>query len=129
MLEIKLILCPIDFSEFSIRAYHYALSLAQHYRAELVAQHIVELWRYPFSDYVASQGDYAEFRRAFREGGKEKLLEFVKNHTHDESQPEVVVHEGVAADSILSFAQARKADLLVMELTAGERSTVWCWGR
>jgi nucleotide-binding universal stress UspA family protein len=114
MLEIKLILCPIDFSEFSIRAYHYALSLAQHYRAELVAQHIVELWRYPFSDYVASQGDYAEFHRAFREGGKERLLEFVKNHTHDESQPELVVHEGVAADSILSFAQARKADLIVM---------------
>ena len=114
MLEIKLILCPIDFSEFSIRAYHYALSLAEHYRAELVAQHIVELWRYPFSDYVASQGDYAEFRRAFREGGKEKLLEFVKNHTHDEIQPELVVHEGVAADSILSFAQARKADLIVM---------------
>ena len=114
MLEIKLILCPIDFSEFSIRAYHYALSLAQHYRAELVAQHIVEPWRYPFSDYVASQGDYAEFRRAFREGGKEKLLESVKNHTHDESQPEVVVHEGVAADSILSFAQAGKADLIVM---------------
>jgi nucleotide-binding universal stress UspA family protein len=114
VLEIKLILCPIDFSEFSIRAYHYALSLAQHYRAELVAQHIAELWRYPFSDYVASQGDYAEFRQAFREGGKEKLLAFVKNHTHDESQPELVGHEGVAADSILSFAQARKADLIVM---------------
>jgi nucleotide-binding universal stress UspA family protein len=33
MLEIKLIVCPVDFSEFSIRAYHYALSLAEHYRA------------------------------------------------------------------------------------------------
>ena len=30
MLEINLILYPIDFSEFSIRAYHYALSLAEH---------------------------------------------------------------------------------------------------
>jgi hypothetical protein len=29
MLEIKLILCPVDFSEFPIRAYHYALSLAE----------------------------------------------------------------------------------------------------
>jgi nucleotide-binding universal stress UspA family protein len=113
-MEIKLILCPIDFSEFSIRAYHYALSLAAHYRAKLVAQHIVELSRYPYADYVASTGDYAEFRRAFREGGMEKLLEFVKNHTHDEIQPELVVHEGVAADSILSFAQARKADLIVL---------------
>jgi nucleotide-binding universal stress UspA family protein len=114
MLEIKLIVCPVDFSEFSIRAYHYAVSLAEHYRAKLVAQHIVELWRYPYADYAASQGDYQEFWRALREGGEERLREFVKKHTHDEIQPELVVHEGIAADSILSFAQARKADVIVM---------------
>ncbi len=114
MLEIKLILCPIDFSEFSIRAYHYARSLAEHYRAKLVAQHIVELSRYPYADYVASTGDYAEFCRALGEGGKEQLEKFVKNHTHNEIQPELVVHEGVAPDCILSFAQARKTDLIVM---------------
>ena len=114
MLEIKLILCPIDFSEFSIRAYHYALSLAEHYRAKLAVLHIVELSRYPYADYVASQGDYQEFCRALREGGKEKLREFVEKHTHDEIQPELVVHEGVAPDCILSFAQARKTDLIVM---------------
>src|SRR6202051_712988 len=114
MREIELILCPIDFSEFSVRAYHHAVSLAEHYQAKLVAQHVVELWRYPFSDYVASQGDHAEFEQALRESGSKQLQEFVKNHTHDEIQPELVVHEGVAADSILSFAQARKADLIVL---------------
>jgi nucleotide-binding universal stress UspA family protein len=114
MLEIKRILCPIDFSEFSIRAYHHALSLAEHYRAKLVAQHIVELSRYPYADYVASTGDYAEFCRTLREGGEEKLWEFVKKHTHDEIQPELVVHEGVAPDCILSLAHARKTDLIVM---------------
>jgi len=114
MLGIKLIVCPIDFSEFSIRAYHYAVSLAEHYRAKLVAQHIVEPWRYPYADYAASQGDYQEFWRALREGGEERLREFVKKHTHDEIQPELAVHEGLAADSVLSFAQARKADVIVM---------------
>ncbi|MGA7926748.1 MAG: universal stress protein [Candidatus Sulfotelmatobacter sp.] len=114
MLEIKLILCPVDFSEFSIRAYHYSLSLPEHYRAKLVAQHIVELSRYPYAEYVASQGDYAEFGRALHQGGKEKLREFVEKHTYDEIQLELVVHEGAAADSILSFAQTRKADLIVM---------------
>jgi len=114
MLEIKQILCPIDFSEFSIRAYHHAQSLAEHYRAKLVTQHIVELWRYPYADYVASTGDYAEFCRALREGGNEQLQEFVKNHTHNEIQPELVVQQGAAPDSILSFAQARKTDVIVM---------------
>jgi nucleotide-binding universal stress UspA family protein len=114
MLEIKLILCPIDFSEFSIRAYHHALSLAEHYRAKLVAQHVVELSRYPYADYVASTGDYAEFCRALREAGKERLQEFVMKHTLGEIRPDLVVHEGVAPDSILSFAQVRKTDLIVM---------------
>jgi nucleotide-binding universal stress UspA family protein len=114
MLEIKLILCPIDFSEFSVRAYHHALSLAEHYRAKLVAQHVVELWRYPYADYAASLGEYERFSQALREGGKEQLREFVKNHTHDKIQPELVVHQGIAPDSILSFAQAQKTDVIVM---------------
>jgi nucleotide-binding universal stress UspA family protein len=114
MLEIKLILCPVDFSEFSIRAYRYALSLAEHYRAKLVVQHIVELSRYPYAEYVASTGDYAEFCRGLHEGGKERLREFVKEYAHGEIQPELVVHEGTAADCILSLAAARKTDLIFM---------------
>jgi nucleotide-binding universal stress UspA family protein len=113
-LEIKLILCPVDFSEFSARAYHHALSLAEHYRAKLVAQHVVELWRYPSLGFAASAGLYEEFCESVRERGKEQLLEFAKNHTHIEVQPELVVHQGMAPDSILSFAQSRKADAIVM---------------
>jgi nucleotide-binding universal stress UspA family protein len=113
-LKIKLILCPIDFSEFSVSAYQHALSVAEHYRAKLVAQHIVELWRHPAADFVASAGLYEEYSQALRESGKEQLQEFVKKHTNDEIQPELVVQTGVAADSILSFAQLQKADVIVM---------------
>jgi len=114
MLEIKLILCPVDFSEFSIRAHHYALSLAEHYRAQMVVQNVIELSRYPYAEYVASQGDYAEFCRVLHEGGKERLRKFVEKQPHDEIQLELVVNEGVAADSILLIAQERKVDLIVM---------------
>ena len=113
-LKIKLILCPIDFSEFSVSAYQHALSVAEHYEAKLVAQHIVELWRHPSFDFAASAGLYEESLQAFRESGKEQLQEFVKKHTHDEIQPELVLQVGVAADSILSFAQLQKADVIVM---------------
>jgi nucleotide-binding universal stress UspA family protein len=114
MREIELILCPIDFSEFSVRAYHHAVSLAEHYQAKLVAQHVVELWRHPSASFAASAGLYEEFEQALRESGSKQLQEFVKNHTPDEIQPELVVQEGVAADSILSFAQAEKTDVIVM---------------
>ncbi len=114
MLEIKLILCPVDFSEFSITAYRHALSLAEHYRAKVVAQNVVELSRYPYADYVASTGDYDAFCCVLLEGGKQQLQEFVKKHTHDKIQPELIVHQGTAADCILSFARTHMVDLIVM---------------
>ena len=113
-LKIKLILCPIDFSEFSVSAYQHALSLAEHYQAKLVAQHIVEMWRHPSADFAASAGLYEEYSQALRESGNKQLQEFVENHTHDDIQPELVVQIGVAADSIVSFTQLQKADVIVM---------------
>ena len=79
-----------------------------------MAQHVVELWRHPSASFAASAGLYEEFCQALHESGKKQLQEFAKNHTHDEIQPELVVHQGVAPDSILSFAQGQKTDLIVM---------------
>jgi len=114
MLEIKVILCPVDFSEFSIRAYLYALSLAEHYGAKVVVQHVVEVSRYPYADYVASTGDYAEFSRALHDGAKQRLQAFLKSNSHDVAHSEFVVHEGTAPDCILSYAEKCKADLIVI---------------
>ena len=114
MPELRRILCPIDFSEFSMRAYRYALSVAWHYGAKLFVQHVVELWRYPYADFAASAGLFEEFCRALREMGEEQLQQFVKTYTHDEVQPERVVQQGMAPDCILAFAEAQEADLIVM---------------
>ena len=114
MLEIKLIHCPIDFSEFSVRAYRHALSLAEHYRSKLVVQHVVEVWRHPSASFAVTASLYDEYCRSLRGSGTEQLQEFVRNHTHNEVQPELVVDEGMAPDSILSLAQAQKSDLIVM---------------
>ncbi len=114
MIEIKLILCPVDFSEFSIRAYRHALSLAEHYRAKLVAQHIVEVWRHPSASFAVTANLYDEYCQLLRGNGKEQLEELVKKHTYNEIQPELVVDEGTAGDVILSLAQERGTDLIVM---------------
>jgi nucleotide-binding universal stress UspA family protein len=114
MLEIKLIHCPIDFSEFSVRAYCHALSLAEHYRSRLVVQHIVEVWRHPSASFAASASLYDEYCQSLRGSGTEQLQEFVRNHTHNEVKPELVVDVGTAPDSILSFAQTQKSELIVM---------------
>jgi nucleotide-binding universal stress UspA family protein len=114
ILEIKLILCPIDFSAISVRAYRHALSMAEHYQAKLMVLHVVEEWRHPSGDFAGSAADLNEFYRELQETGRWRLQEFVKNHTHEEIQPELVVRKGTAPDLILSSAQARNIDVIVM---------------
>lgn len=41
MIEIKKVLCPIDFSEISRHAYSYAAAIARWYQSEIVALHVV----------------------------------------------------------------------------------------
>jgi nucleotide-binding universal stress UspA family protein len=113
-MQLKSILCPIDFSDFSATAYQHALSLAEYYKARIVALHIVELWKYPFADYAAHEADYAKFSRAMSEGGEVQLQRFVKQYSADRIQPELVIHQGNAPDSILSFAQKQNIEGIVM---------------
>lgn len=51
MVEFKHILCPIDFSDTSIRALTYAVAFATWYEAQLEVLHVV----HAFDDGVASQ--------------------------------------------------------------------------
>ncbi len=113
-MQLKSILCPIDFSEFSAAAYRYALSLAEYYKARIVALHVVELWKYPFADYAAQEADYAKFSRALGEGGAVQLEQFVKKHSATGFQPELVVHMGNSANCILSCAQKENIEVIVM---------------
>jgi nucleotide-binding universal stress UspA family protein len=113
-MQLKRILCPIDFSEFSIVAYQYALSLAEHYNADVIALHVVELWKLPFADYAAYEADYAKFSKAFNEGGEVRLREFVKKHSPDDIQPQLVTNLGNPSDSILSLSQSQNIELIVI---------------
>jgi nucleotide-binding universal stress UspA family protein len=113
-MELKSILCPIDFSDFSAPAYQHALSLAEYYKARIVALHVVELWKYPFADYAAQEADYARFSTAMREGGEVQLKRFVQESSGRGVQPELVVHQGNAPNCILSFAQKQNIEGIVM---------------
>jgi len=112
---IQRVLCPIDFSAFSKRAFRHSLSLAEHYRASLVVLHVVEMWKYPYADYAAIQGgDYANLRESLHKGGKDHLQQFVNQYCHEGMHPELAICEGRAPDSILSFIKREKVDLTVM---------------
>ncbi len=110
--RIERVLCPVDFSQCSVRAYDYAQSIARHYRATVVVQHVAELWQHPSASYSVSAQMWEDFRRKLMTDGQNDLEQFVRSSGG--MQPERIVQEGLAADAILSLAQERAISLIVM---------------
>jgi universal stress protein A len=123
-MQVKSILCPIDFLDFSAAAYQYAVSPAEYYKARILVLHVVELWKYPFADSAAQEADHAKFSGALNEGGEMQLQRFVMQYSADRIQPQLVVHQGYAANCILSFAQKGNIEMIVLG-THGRRGFDW----
>ena len=113
MLRIERILCPVDFSEYSARAYDSAQSLARYYNAKLFLQHVVD-FALPSYAYYADAVYITELFQTIRDDARTRLRDFSKSHHGSGVQPECRVHEGGVTDSILAFAAAQKVDLIVM---------------
>ncbi len=93
MLKIGEILCPVDFSEFSAKAYEHASSLARHYRAELFLEHVVEPPPCVHAEYP-SPGLLYEIQQDLEAGARRQLDELVKTHIRNGIQPTLEVREG-----------------------------------
>ncbi|MBI1940760.1 MAG: universal stress protein, partial [Acidobacteria bacterium] len=113
MLKFERILCPLDFSEFSTKAYEYAQSLARHYEAKLILAHIVQpvFSAYPSYLYPDMVNDIYHDLRAHAE---EQLKQFATNRHRDGVKVVNEVREGAVTDTILALAQAEAVDLIVM---------------
>jgi nucleotide-binding universal stress UspA family protein len=113
MLQIERILCPVDFSVFSARAYDYAQSLARHYQAKLLLQHVIE-FNLPIYAYYVPASYMVDQLQQVRNGAMSQLHEFAKRPADYGTPPERILNEGAPADTILSFAGVQKVNLIVM---------------
>jgi nucleotide-binding universal stress UspA family protein len=113
MPHIESILCPVDFSEFSVNAYEYAQSLAWHYKANLFLQHVLYSLK-PFEFWNVSSDAYEEICRKRRADVEQRLQEFVKRHTRTQIRPQCIAQDGSVTDLILSLAEAQAVSLIVM---------------
>ncbi len=98
------ILFATDFSEGSMHALPYALSLAEENDAELTLLHVLEELRPMPIEY--SKGLLADYRK--------RLWDLVPAEASLWCKPQVVVEMGGAAASIVHTADDRKVDLIVM---------------
>lgn len=113
MLKLQRILCPVDFSEFSAKAYEYACSLASHYNARLSLMHVIEplAITYPYFTYPDTLDQIYSDMGA---NAREHLAKLINEHPINGVRPEPMVKNGPVAYSILALGEAQAADLIVM---------------
>ncbi|MGH9353461.1 MAG: universal stress protein [Terriglobia bacterium] len=114
MLKIKRILCPVDFSEFSVKAYDYAYSLARHYEAKLFLEYAISPVGATYPHYMLPDAAVATIYWDLTADAEKRLQEMVKKRALNGYQPEFMVHKGVVPETILTFAEEQSVDLIVM---------------
>ena len=110
----KTILCPLDFSDASIRALEYALSLAQEADARLILLHVIETLLAEGGSSEMDRVSVAEFYRSLEEQAAAQLASVVPEQARVWSKPEQRVTRGRAYREILKIAQDEGAELIVM---------------
>ena len=114
MIEIRRILCPIDFSEFSRRAFDHAVAIAKWYESTITVLHVLPT---PVP-VVYAPGPVPVPSAVFtREDRSQLLLEmnqFAEGEAGSQVPTEFSVSEGHAADEILAAATSIPADLIVI---------------
>jgi len=126
MLRIERILCPVDFSESSARAYDSAQSLARYYHAQLFLQHVVD-FDLPCYAYYADAVHIVDFLGSIHADAQSQLEDFAQMHASGDVRAECHVQEGAVTGSILSFAAEQRVHLIVMGahgLKAADRATL-----
>jgi universal stress protein A len=114
-LQIRNILCPVDFSDFSRRALRYAIGLSRHFGSRLFLQHTVQpssylLYEGPVVEHSAVQQNIASQLQRSREEIRRMLL----SAGIDSSEVTVLLSDGEVTERILETISGEQIDLLVM---------------
>lgn len=115
------VLCPIDFSDCSLRALEFAMTTAQTRGAELLLAHVLEWpWHEPpapnFDDLPAEEASaLRRFRKQREETALRRLVALEPEGWHDRCRS-LVLH-GTPHVALLQFAADRQVDAIVLGIT------------
>ena len=108
------VLCPVDFSDGSLNALQYALSIAQEADADLTLLHAIELPPELAEHPVTPPIDVDAIRAATEAARLRHLRELVPDSVRTYCRVHTMVREGAAHVEILKTAAELHSDLIVM---------------
>ena len=112
-LPVRGILCPMDFSEFSVRALRYAILMAGHFEAHLFVQHTVPSHSL-FHPGGASRDSPSLYVQSEIKQARLKISGLLKEAGLKPAEVHVFLNEGKVVDRILETVSKHSIDLVVM---------------
>ncbi|MFC1613973.1 universal stress protein [Gemmatimonadota bacterium] len=111
--QIKNILFPTDFSEYSKRALPYALSFASRYKANLHVLHVFEQRVHP-AFYIMDKSTPFDLDNSLRDRALDALDEFVYPDLREKISFNCEVASGKPFVEIINYARTHEIDLIVI---------------
>ena len=114
MIEIARILWPVDFSDCSMRALSYAMSLAQEADAQLIAVHVIKIAEDVSDRLKFPIINLEEYRKRYEQDSRERLEQAIPEAVRAYCRVEAQVVAGRAYREVLRVAEEQHADLIVI---------------
>jgi nucleotide-binding universal stress UspA family protein len=113
MIDMKRIIVPIDFSDYSKKALRYAVEFAKQFSAEIVLVYVVEPVIYP-ADFSFGQVAIPSMENELRQRGQEQLAKLLETESGGLIASRAVVRSGKPFVEINLLAQEENADLIII---------------
>ena len=111
--EIKKILVPIDFSDYSKNALKYAVNIVETFKAEMFLIYVVEPVIYP-PDFSMGQIAIPSVNTEWDERAKEELKKLAESEIPKEIKVQTIVKTGKPFIEIIDTATEKDIDLIVI---------------
>jgi len=112
-LPFKRVICGVDFSEPSMAALRFAMSLAKESNSSITLLHVLEFP--PATDLLSTMPfDMANYRVAVQEDATRRLVDLLTEDVRTWCQPETRIAHGKPYEEILGAATECRADLIVL---------------
>lgn len=111
--NLKKILVPQDFSDYSLHALKYAVTFAELFKSELIVLHIVEPIVYP-ADFSFGQVSIPAMEEEIRKHSEEQLHELVEKEIPAGIRATPIIRVGKPFIEIVEVAKSENADLIVI---------------
>ena len=113
MINIKKILCPVDFSDCSKIALDYSVSLAKKYEAQILILHVVET-SFPDPEYIAICEDMEKIHTQLTIQAETKISKLKENLINEKIKTTPIISTGKPFVEIIKCCKENNVDLVVI---------------